>query len=95
LKKIHIEIGELALHGFYYHNYKRIAAALELELSRLVTEKGLPENWTRQQQNRELSKIDAGRFKVSRSMSPTSIGNQVAQSIYRSCSKTNAEFYSK
>ena len=79
--KIRIEIGELVLHGFNYHDHSRISAATEQELSRLIRKNGLPKTTVYQQQ--AIPKLDAGTFSLL-SKNPKLIGSKLAQSIYRS-----------
>ena len=80
--KIRIEIGELVLYGFNYHDHRRIGAAIKQELAELIQENGLRYGGRILQY--ELSKMDAGRINLSSDMSPKLIGNKVAQSIFES-----------
>jgi len=79
--KINIRIGKLVLHGFNYHDHKRVGTALEQELARLIKENGLPEGSTKEI---EIPKIGAPSFSAPADMNPTTIGTEVARSIYRS-----------
>lgn len=78
--RIRIEIDELVLHGFNYHDHERISAAIEEELARLIRENGLPRGMN---VAKEVPLIDAGSFNLSDRTNPKSIGAQVARSIYR------------
>lgn len=78
--KIHIEIGELVLHGFDYHDSKHIRVAIEDGFTRLITEKGLPKGIGT---NNEIAKLDAGSFIMAGHPNPRAIGSKAAKSIYR------------
>lgn len=78
--KVNIEIEKLVLHGFNYHDHKRISTALEQELAKLIREKGLPENFTKKE---EIPWIDAPSFNAPADMNPNNIGTYVARSIYK------------
>jgi hypothetical protein len=79
--KVNIEIGELILEGFDYHDQQRISRAIEQELARLVSDNGLPEGvGTR----RAASNIGALSFNAPSDMNPRAIGRETARSIYRS-----------
>jgi hypothetical protein len=78
--RIRIEIDELVLHGFNYHDHGRISAAIKGELARLIRENGLPQGMN---VAKEIPQIDAGSFNLSDRTSPKAVGAQVARSIYR------------
>ncbi|WP_372449045.1 hypothetical protein [Streptomyces syringium] len=40
--RVHVEIGELALHGFEHVDHERVADAFRHELHRLVRDRGVP-----------------------------------------------------
>lgn len=84
--KIRIEIGELVVHGFDYHDHRRIGAAIEWELTRLISKNGLPQGISG---NKEIPKIDAGSFNIDRHTNPRAIGAEVAKSIYRAWNSKN------
>ncbi len=75
--KLHIE--ELVLHGFASGDRRRIGAAVERELSRLLTEAG---PHTLSLGSLHLGHIDAGSFRIASSADPHSIGNQIAGSVF-------------
>lgn len=75
-----MEIKELVLHGFDYHDYRRIGVAIEQELSRLIRENGLLQYIVA---GSEIPRIDAGSFSLATDMNPKTIGAEVARSIYR------------
>ncbi len=77
--KIHIE--ELVLQGFAPGDRHRIAAAVEQELVRLMSEGGLP----RLQGNPlTLGRIKGGAFKVTAGAKPQAAGTEIAQAVFRS-----------
>ena len=76
---LELHIQELVLEGFSPHDRYRIAQALERELSRLVTENGMPAAWSA---DKAQTSLDSGAFKVSQNSTPESIGAQVAQTVY-------------
>lgn len=80
LMKVRINIAELILNGFDYHDGKRIAAAIEHELARLIREKGLPDGL-----DGEMAKINAGSFDVKQG-NARAVGGDIARAIYRALS---------
>jgi hypothetical protein len=77
--KIHLEIGELVLQGFDFHDHPRIRHAIERELSRLIMESGLPGY----RNGASIPKIDAGSFDLPKNTEPGVIGANVASLIYK------------
>lgn len=75
---IKIEINELVLHGFNYHDYKRIGNAIEHELSKLIAKRGLPKGFAI---NNEIPKQDAGSFSI-KNQNPRAVGFEVAKSVF-------------
>ena len=71
------------LHGFEYHDHRRISAAIEQELIRLISENGLPKREIKDYYEMPYH-IDAGSFNVSANMIPQTIGAEVALLIYNS-----------
>jgi hypothetical protein len=76
--EIRVQIDELVLDGFNYHDHLRIAAAIERELAKMIRERGHDLTHAPQQ----LHKIDAGSFKVPSDMNPRLIGAGIARSLY-------------
>jgi len=76
---IELHIAELVLHGFPPGDRHRIAEAMQQELTRLLTEQGLPPSL---QQAGEVPRLDGGAFIAQRHASPRSVGNQVAHAVY-------------
>lgn len=80
---IDLRIDELILHGFAARDRHRIAASLERELSRLISQGGpahLPPN------SIQLDRINAGSFRLDPAAGPNHIGRTVAQRVYRQLS---------
>lgn len=77
MKKTHIEIGNLVLHGFDFHDHRRISRAVEDELSRLVTEQGLSKL---NSNNVLLDSIVVD--KINSSAHPKKIGSAIATQIH-------------
>ena len=79
----------MVLHGFEYHDHRRISVAIEQELTRLISENGLPKTKGEIKDyyyNEMPHHIDAGSFNISPNMNnnPKSIGAQIALLIYSS-----------
>jgi hypothetical protein len=80
----------LVLHGFKYHDHRRISVAIEQELTRLISENGLPKTKRGEIEdyyynNKMRHHIDAGSFNVSPNRNdPKSIGAEIARLIYSS-----------
>ena len=79
-KKIEINIGELVLHGFAAGDRYKIANAMEIELTRLFTEQGMPGVFSA---NTGPGRVDAGTFNTGENSRAESIGIQTAQSVYK------------
>jgi hypothetical protein len=78
--KFRVQIDELVLEGFDFHDHKRIAAAMKKELARLIAEKGLDRAGGR---SAESASVSAPSFHVPSDRNPRSIGNEIARSVYR------------
>jgi hypothetical protein len=76
---IEFHIEELYLTGFPYCDRYRIAEALQLEMTRLLTAKGTHSSLSR---NKELIRIDAGKFEVGHSGKPERIGSKTARAVH-------------
>lgn len=74
---LHIE--ELVLHGFAQKDQGRIQRAIEQELTRLLTEQGVPNSLSRGQ---EIQQLQGGSFNVRAGMGVEAVASQVAQAIY-------------
>lgn len=76
---IKLNINELVLHGFSPLDRYRIGRAVELELTRLLTERGLPSSLSK---GGEFASIDGGTFSFASNSGAEAIGSQVARSVY-------------
>jgi hypothetical protein len=76
--KLHTE--ELALDGFVPSDRYRIADSVKHELTRLLTEQGMPQSLS---QAREIAHLDGGAFEAARGSRPEAIGTKVAWAVYR------------
>jgi hypothetical protein len=77
--KIHIEIEQLVLYGFSYHDHKHITSAIKRELATLITEKGLPQGIS---EKKQISNLHTSSLQIQIKSDPKSIGMHVAGSIY-------------
>ena len=76
---VRLHIDKLVLNGFPPVNCYRIAAAMEAELARLLTEQGVPPGLAN---GGAISRLDGGSFDVMPDARPDRIGVQVAQAVY-------------
>jgi hypothetical protein len=74
---VELHIEELVLHGFP-PDY-RIGGAVEHELSRLFTERGVPPSLTR---GGDIPRLDAGAFEMNPELGAHATGARVAHSLY-------------
>jgi hypothetical protein len=77
--KIDLYIEELVLEGFRAADRYRIGAAVESELTRLLTEQGLPPGLA---QGADLPRLDGGSFAIRQGARPETMGAQVAGAVY-------------
>ena len=78
-QKVDLHIEELVLHGFSAGDRYRTGKAVERELTRLITEQGVPSSLVREG---GVARINGGTFEVSPGSRAEIIGGQVAQSVY-------------
>jgi hypothetical protein len=76
---IELHIEELVLHGVSRSNARRLGAAVEVELGRMLTEQGLP---ARLRSGAEIGAIDAGQLSLGATARPESTGAAVAKAVY-------------
>ncbi len=76
---IELQIEELVLYGFAHKDQGRIQRAVEQELTRLLTEQGMPGSLS---QSHEVQQLQGGSFNVRAGMGVEAIASQVAQAIY-------------
>lgn len=77
---VDVHIEELVLHGFVPGDRRRIAGAVESELTRLMSEAGLPgfsENPP------AIGRVNGGAFRVEAGSKPQATGTEIAQAVYR------------
>lgn len=77
---IELHIEELVLHGFARRDREAIARALEHELTRLLSEHGVPSAWLG---GGEIDQINVGQINLQRGLRSAAVGAQVAQRIYQ------------
>lgn len=77
--EIELHIEELVLDGFNAADRYRIGDMIERELSRLLSESGVPPSLVA---NHNQAHIDAGALNVASVSTPEHIGAQVAQAVY-------------
>jgi len=77
--RVHIE--ELVLHGFASGDRRRIAAAVELELARLMGEGGRP-GW--RENPPALDRMAGGTIRVKAGAKPEAAGTDIARAVVRS-----------
>ncbi len=83
--ELHIE--ELILHGFAASDRRHIGAAIKQELSRLLSEANpgtLPANSV------ELSRLDAGTFRLDPGARPYTVGRNVAERVFSQLTRSTA-----
>ena len=78
-KNIELNIEELVLHGFAPGDRYSIGEAVERELTRLLTDRGVPQSLER---GGEIANMDGGAFEVATGSRSEAIGAQVARSVY-------------
>lgn len=76
---IQLHIEELVLHGFSRGDRDRIGAAIQQELTRLLTEQGIPPSLA---QSGQIGQLNGGKFEMTAGIRPEVAGIQIAQSIY-------------
>lgn len=78
-KSIELHIEELVLEGFEQVDRHGIAEAVEQELTRLFTEKGIPPSLA---DGGKINRLDGGAFQIEPDSRPETIGTRVAQAVY-------------
>lgn len=79
LAAIELHVEELVLEGFAPAERHAVADAFERELSRLLTEHGLPDSHA---QGAEASSLDAGSVRLAPGTRPAAAGAQIARAVY-------------
>jgi hypothetical protein len=78
--RIGLHVDELVLHGFSPLDGRRIADAVQAELTRLLAEQGLPQSLMRRV---AVDFIDAGEVRMPAAGSARGIGSRLAGGLYR------------
>jgi hypothetical protein len=81
---IEIHINELNLHGFSCHDRYSIGSAVENELVRLFSDQGVPATLSK---NVNIESMNAGTFKLKAGAKATTVGSNIANSVYKGLSK--------
>ncbi len=83
---VEVFIDELVLHGFSPRDRYQISADVEMELSRLFNEKGLPSSFY---SGGHISILQGDTFNLSKQNKEVSTGSQIAGSVYSSFQGVN------
>ena len=75
---VELHIDELVIHGIGASDRGRIGEAVERELARLLSERGLPMGFC----GDHIDRLDGGRITISSGGSGEGIGIQIARSLY-------------
>ena len=75
--RLHIE--EVVLHGFNQRERYTVGDSVQQELTRLMTERGVPSSLIAPRTSKQL---DAGAFHVAPNSRPEGLGAQVARAVY-------------
>jgi len=84
---VEVHIEELVLHGYAPQDRYRIAAAVETELVRLFTEKGVPSLTG----GTDYPMLNGHQFQLSDVQTDQSAGNQIAGAVYSAVSRLNSK----
>jgi hypothetical protein len=79
-REVELRIEELVLRGFAPADRYGIAEATKRELSRLLTEQGVPPSLT---ERARMAQLDAGSFHLPWGSNADAIGVRVAQAMYK------------
>ncbi len=83
-QNIDLYIEELVLHGFDHVNRHLIGAAVQGELTRLLTEQGLPSSLSH---SGDHARLKGGTFNMTPNSKVEAIGAGVARSVYTGFTK--------
>jgi len=78
---IELNIEELVLDGFARADRYVIGAAVERELTRLLSEQAIPPGWHR---DVDIARLEGATFQMSAGARPFTIGAQIAGAVYKS-----------
>ena len=79
-RDVELRIGELVIDGVAITDHVALGAAVEVELSRLIAEGGVPASLAG---GAALNTVDAGRITILRGGDASAVGVQIAQAVYR------------
>jgi hypothetical protein len=79
-RAVDMQIEELVLHGFAPSDRYSIGEATKRELSRLLTEHGVPSSLT---EKARMTQLDAGSFHLPPGSNADAIGVRVAHALYK------------
>jgi hypothetical protein len=77
---IKLRIEELVLHGFQPTDRYGIGDALQNELTRMLTEQGMPPAMA---DSSQVARLDGGAFSMQPGERPSRVGSQAARAVYR------------
>ena len=78
-QSIELHIEELVIHGFAPDNHGRFAAAVESELTRLLSERGIGQSLS---ESMEIEQLHGGAFRVRQDEQSEGVGQHLAKAIY-------------
>ena len=78
---VNLHIEELVLHGFPAGERQRIAAAMQQELGRLITEQGLHAGGGTQ--DLSVERVQGGSLRIVAGQKPHATGVQIARNVFR------------
>ncbi len=88
---IKVNVDELVLNGVLVGGRYRIGDAFENELSRLLTEQGLPLDTT----TASCDRLDGGAISLDQTMKAATIGSRIADAVYRGFASIGSDAHSR
>jgi hypothetical protein len=85
--KIELQIGELILHGIPAALRRDVAAAIEQELTRLLSERGLPPELA---QGGSIPHVGVDDMRLAAGAKAGDVGKQIAQGMYSNLQSNNS-----
>jgi hypothetical protein len=79
LNNIELHIEELVLHSFPAKDRHLVGEAVQRELTRLLSERGIPSSLSK---GGEIARLNGGSFNVKQGSKADVVGRQVAQAVY-------------
>lgn len=90
--KLELNIGELSLDGFSHIDAENLSAIIEMELTSMLQEKGIPANLLSDMSTRQLN---FGAFNLTQNSGSHILGRQIAKSIYSGFNQSSAHLQSQ